>query len=102
MKKKVLAVLMACTMTVSLLAGCGSSQETNTTESSSTAATEQESASPESAEQASGEETQSSDEAIELTIMGGAQLTSVAEVVLKDYLAEHPNITINYEKYSYD
>ena len=54
MKKKVLAVLMACTMTVSLLAGCGSSQETNTTESSSTAATEQESASPESAEQASG------------------------------------------------
>lgn len=101
MKKKVLAVLMACTMTVSLLAGCGSSQETNTTESSSTAATEQESASPESAEQASGEETQSSDEAIELTIMSGAQLTSVAEVVLKDYLAEHPNITINYEKYSY-
>ena len=28
---------------------------------------------------------------IELTMMGGAHLVSVAEIVLRDYLAEHPN-----------
>lgn len=38
---------------------------------------------------------------VELTIMGGAQLLSVTEIVLKDYLAEHPNISVKYEKYSY-
>lgn len=42
-----------------------------------------------------------SDESVELTIMGGAHLVSVAEVVLRDYLSQHPNIKINFEKYSF-
>ena len=37
----------------------------------------------------------------ELTMMGGAHLVSVAEIVLRDYLTEHPNVKINFEKYSY-
>ncbi len=41
------------------------------------------------------------EEPVTLNIMGGAHLTSVAEVVLKDYLAAHPNVTVNFEKYSY-
>ena len=91
MKKKLLSALMACVLVVSMFAGCGSSQEKSKTETNgTTASTEQGLA-----------EAQNTDEDIELTIMGGAQLTSVAEVVLKDYLAEHPNIKINYEKYSY-
>lgn len=82
---------MACALVVSMFAGCGSSQEKSKAETNgATASTEQ-----------GVVEAQNTDEDIELTIMGGAQLTSVAEVVLKDYLAEHPNIKINYEKYSY-
>ena len=30
-----------------------------------------------------------------------AAATSGAEIVLRDYLAEHPNVKINFEKYSY-
>jgi ABC-type sugar transport system, periplasmic component len=41
------------------------------------------------------------EEPVTLNIMGGAHLTSVVEVVLKDYLAAHPNVTVNFEKYSY-
>lgn len=42
-----------------------------------------------------------SEEPITLTFMGGSHLASVCEVVLKDYLNAHPNVTIEYEKYSY-
>lgn len=41
------------------------------------------------------------DEDVTLTFMGSAHLVSVAEVVLEDYLKEHPNVKINFEKYSY-
>lgn len=37
----------------------------------------------------------------ELTIMGGAHLVSVTEIALKDFMAQHPEIKINFEKYSY-
>ena len=41
------------------------------------------------------------EEGAELTIMGGAHLVSVTEIVLKDFMAAHPEIKINFEKYSY-
>lgn len=37
----------------------------------------------------------------EITIMGGAHLVSVAEIVLQDYMEAHPDVTIKFEKYSY-
>ena len=37
----------------------------------------------------------------EITIMGGAHLVSVAEIVLQDYMEAHPGVTIKFEKYSY-
>lgn len=37
----------------------------------------------------------------ELTIMGGAHLVGVTEVVLRDFMKENPDIRINFEKYSY-
>lgn len=43
----------------------------------------------------------SKDEKISITIMGGAHLTSISEVVLRDYQKEHPEIEISFEKYSY-
>lgn len=50
-----------------------------------------------------GSETAAADDGKkEITIMGGAHLVSVAEIVLRDWQAEHPDVTINYEKYSYD
>ena len=36
-----------------------------------------------------------------ITVMGGAHLVSVAEIVLKDYMEQHPDIDIRFEKYSY-
>ncbi len=41
------------------------------------------------------------EEGAELTIMGGAHLVSVTEIVLQDFMAAHPEIKINFEKYSY-
>lgn len=36
-----------------------------------------------------------------ITIMGGAHLTSVTEAVMREFQKAHPEITVNYEKYSY-
>ena len=36
-----------------------------------------------------------------ITVMGGAHLVSVAEIVLQDYMEQHPDIDIRFEKYSY-
>ena len=41
------------------------------------------------------------EEGAELTVMGGAHLTSVAEYVLQDFM-QKTGITIHFEKYSYD
>lgn len=41
------------------------------------------------------------DSSHEITIMGGAHLVSVAEIVLQDYMEAHPDVTIKFEKYSY-
>ncbi len=92
MKKKFLALILAAAMMGTLLTGCGTSKpaetDNKTTETSGAAESEP-------------EETQENTDPVKLTIMGGAQLVSVAEVVLKDYLAEHTNVSINFEKYSY-
>jgi ABC-type glycerol-3-phosphate transport system substrate-binding protein len=37
----------------------------------------------------------------ELTILGGAHLISITEAVLKDFMAEHPEIKLNFAKFSY-
>lgn len=36
-----------------------------------------------------------------ITVMGGAHLVSVAEIVLRDYMEQHPDVEIRFEKYSY-
>jgi ABC-type glycerol-3-phosphate transport system substrate-binding protein len=38
---------------------------------------------------------------VTLNLMGGAHLVSTTEAALKGYLKENPNVTINFEKYSY-
>lgn len=119
-KKRVAALIMAVAMSIASLAGCGGNASTQGAQTSAeddgkggnTDAGEQgKNARAEDGQQedgqdaegqAQGENAQAGDGGqIELTLMGGAHLVSVAEIVLKDYLAEHPNIKINFEKYSY-
>lgn len=76
MKKRIIAAAAAAALACSL-AGCGQQSAPG------------------------GGSTPKDGKTVELTIMGGSQLLSVTELVLKDYLAEHPNIRVNYEKYSY-
>lgn len=87
MKKRGLAMGIAIVLGCMSLTGCGGSG--NETKSGETAETTM-----------SGSEAKEEGE-IELTMMGGAHLVSVAEIVLRDYLTEHPNVKINFEKYSY-
>ena len=87
MKKRGLAMGIAIVLGCMSLTGCGGSS--NETKSGETAETTM-----------SGSEAKEEGE-IELTMMGGAHLVSVAEIVLRDYLTEHPNVKINFEKYSY-
>ncbi|MBC5707160.1 ABC transporter substrate-binding protein [Hungatella hominis] len=87
MKKRGLAMGIAVVLGCMSLTGCGGSS--NETKNGETAETTM-----------SGSEAKEEGE-IELTMMGGAHLVSVAEIVLRDYLTEHPNVKINFEKYSY-
>lgn len=89
MKKRVLAVGMAVVMGCMAMTGCGgkTAEPKNTVESAVT--------------EAGKRAADTDEEEIELTMMGGAHLVSVAEIVLRGYLEEHPNVKINFEKYSY-
>lgn len=86
MRKRVLAMGLAVLMGCLAVTGCSG----DTKKAESQAASDV------------GEKTAETEEGgIELTMMGGAHLVSVAEIVLGDYLKEHPNVKINFEKYSY-
>lgn len=85
MKKQTTACLMAAVLGIGSLTGCTSgtkNEETKRVETSESVQT-------------------ADDQNTEITIMGGAHLVSVAEVVLKDFIAEHQGLTINFEKYSF-
>lgn len=91
MKKRVLAFGMAAVMACMPLAGCTKKTDEAGTDTIQTA----------EAQAIQDERAAQDEEKIELTIMGGAHLTSVAEIVLRDYLEAHPNLSIQFEKYSY-
>ena len=86
MKKRGLAMGIAVVLGCMSLTGCGGNS--NEAKNGETAA-------------ATSRAEAKNEGEIELTMMGGAHLVSVAEIVLRDYLAEHPNVKINFEKYSY-
>lgn len=39
---------------------------------------------------------------VTINMMGGAHLITTTQAALKKYMADHPNVTINFEKYSYN
>ncbi len=107
-KRRIAALIMAAAMSIASLAGCGgdaSTQDAQVTSEDSgndkSAAADGQQDAEQAGENQAGNGQGADSEQIELTLMGGAHLVSVAEIVLKDYLAEHPNIKINFEKYSY-
>lgn len=107
-KRRIAALIMAAAMGIASLAGCGGDAPAQDAQAESedggndkSAAVDGQQDAGQAGEKQAGNGQDADGEKIELTLMGGAHLVSVAEIVLKDYLAEHPNIKINFEKYSY-
>lgn len=96
--KKCLSVILSVLLIGSLMSGCGSSSSPQSSSGSSGSSSAVSPASP--APQAESGDLLAEDGA-ELTILGGAHLVSVTEAVLGDFMAQHPEIKINFEKYSY-
>lgn len=93
--KKYVAMVLSALMMIGCLAGCGA-PAASTGGSSAPAP----SGTGETQELLHWDD-MTPEEGAELTIMGGAHLTSVAEYVLKDFM-EETGIKINFEKYSYE
>lgn len=107
-KRRIAALIMAAAMGIASLAGCGGDAPAQDAQAEledggndKSAAADGQQDAGQAGEKQAGNGQDADGEKIELTLMGGAHLVSVAEIVLKDYLAEHPNIKINFEKYSY-
>ncbi len=80
MKKRIISVLLATTLVLSMI-GCGSSETTETTET--TEATEE-------------------TEEIVLTMWSWSPITRTAEKMIEAFEEENPGITIEYTNYNYD
>lgn len=106
--KKLLAIALAAGICLTAFTGCSGgkntpdpSQTQAATTAAATASAGESSASGETAPQTTVEVPALPDGPVKLTMMGGAQLTSVCEIVLKDYFAKHPNVTVTFEKYAF-
>ena len=108
MKKKVVGTLLCVAMTTTLLAGCGSSSDDSSTEETEEAAEEEtEETAEEETEEAAEEETTeeaSSDEQITLRVAwwGSQDRHDRTIEAIELYESLNPNVTIEYEYYSYD
>lgn len=106
MKRKLFAAVLALTMAAGL-AACGSSETTNTAESSaapsSEAAAEDTAASSESAENAAGAEstaaadTANTDLTGTITMAGSTSMEKLANAVAESFMAKYPGVTVTAE-----
>lgn len=92
--KKCVAMLLAALLFTVCLAGCGAPAASGGASAPPAAGT----AAPQTLLSWTD---MTPEEGAELTVMGGAHLTSVAEYVLQDFM-QKTGITIHFEKYSYD
>ncbi|WP_418667192.1 ABC transporter substrate-binding protein [Allofournierella sp.] len=92
--KKCVAMLLAALLFTVCLAGCGAPAASGGASAPPAAGT----AAPQTLVSWTD---MTPEEGAELTVMGGAHLTSVAEYVLQDFM-QKTGITIHFEKYSYD
>ncbi len=106
MRRKLLAVLLSATMVLGMSA-CGSSSDQGSETPASSEASS--AASSEAVSQASSEETVSSEAQAEeepitlrMAWWGSQTRHDITTQVINMYMEEHPNITIEYEFYSFD
>lgn len=103
MRKKIISLLLTGVLTASLLAGCGSTD--NSAASDSTAATEETASAEETKEAVDLVGTETTEEAVEITYANFNASGGNEETLQKMYEAfheEYPNITVNIETIGYD
>ena len=103
MRKKLISLLLTGVLTASLLAGCGSAD--NSAASDSTAAAEETASADETKEAIDLAETEATGEAVEITYANFNASGGNEETLQKMYEAfheEYPNITVNIETIGYD
>lgn len=100
MMRKILAALLAMTMTVSMLAGCGSKEESSSTASAGTSTdSTKETADEEPADESQGENTE---EAVTIRVFSNLPDRKngqglVEQMIIDEYMAENQNVTIEVE-----
>lgn len=103
MRKKLISLLLTGVLTASLLAGCGSTD--NSAASENTAAAEETASSEEAQEAVDLAGTETTEEAVEITYANFNASGGNEETLQKMYEAfheEYPNITVNIETIGYD
>lgn len=103
MKKKLISLLLTGVLTASLLAGCGSTD--NSAASENTAAAEETASAEEAQEAVDLAGTETTEEAVEITYANFNASGGNEETLQKMYEAfheEYPNITVNIETIGYD
>lgn len=103
MRKKLISLLLTGVLTVSLLAGCGSTD--NSAASENTAAAEETASAEEAQEAVDLAGTETTEEAVEITYANFNASGGNEETLQKMYEAfheEYPNITVNIETIGYD
>lgn len=103
MRKKIISLLLTGVLTASLLAGCGSTD--NSAASENTAAAEETASAEEAQEAVDLAGTETTEEAVEITYANFNASGGNEETLQKMYEAfheEYPNITVNIETIGYD
>lgn len=105
MRKKLISLLLTGVLTASLLAGCGSTDNSNSAASENTAAVEETASAGEDQEAVDLAGTETTEEAVEITYANFNASGGNEETLQKMYEAfheEYPNITVNIETIGYD
>ena len=103
MKRKLISLLLTGVLAVSMLAGCGSTENSNTSQSQTTEATKTEEADTQETVDLTNTETPQED--VEITYANFNASGGNEETLQKMYEAfheEYPNITVNIETIGYD
>lgn len=105
MRKKIISLLLTGVLTASLLAGCGSTDNSNSAASENTAAAEETASAGEDQEAVDLAGAETTEEAVEITYANFNASGGNEETLQKMYEAfheEYPNITVNIETIGYD
>ena len=102
MKKKIIASLLAAAMSVSLLTGCGDSQDSTSATSNTQSSTQNDAAGNTTASDAGSDSATGSEEAVTIKLFSNLPDRKngqglVEQMIIDEYMAENPNVTIEVE-----